>query len=230
MKVLDLNAEIRTELRKNSNRALRRSDLIPAILYGSEKNIPLKINSKDFSTIHKTLKHHNIMINLKIKDGNKEDNKESIIKEIQIDPVSRNILHIDFFEITKGKKIIAKVPLEFVGSALGVKEGGIAEHVLREIEVECLPKDMPDSLEIDISNLNIGDTYKISDISLSEEIRILDNPNQNVASIIAPSKYEEPVAEEEAEIVEGEEVEGEEKAEEKGEEKADKKEDKKEQS
>ena len=138
-----------------------------------------------------------------------------MVKELQLHPVSRDFLHIDFYEIAMDRKIMVNVPITTTGKAKGVEIGGILQIIRRELEVQCYPLDVPESIEIDITNLDIGDSIHVGDIQRQNEVEFLDDENFTVVTIVSP-KIEEKVEEEEEEIEEGEAViaeEGEEKPE-----------------
>ena len=192
-----LKAEVRKEIAKNEGNKLRRQGIIPAILYGKkEKSIPLKINEKDFHQVLST-EAENIVIALKIKDENKISTKTVVLKETQHHPVSKNLLHIDFHTISLKEKLTTHIPLMVTGESPGVKTGGILEHLLWEIEVECLPTQIPEDIKVDISLLNIGDSISVRDLKPPEGVKILDDPEKMVLIIGEPAKIEEEVLPEE---------------------------------
>jgi len=212
---MKLKANIRDTGHKSA-RKLRKDNQIPAILYGRELDSkPISIDYADFREVYKeTLEHTNfIFINI---DG---EEHRTLIKEIQVEPVSREILHIDFQEIYSGQKIAIEVPLRIIGEAPGLQEGGVLETHLREIEIECMPKDLPDHIEIDISELGLGDSIHIEDILEDyPNINIKQSASSSIVSVQLPMVEEEEEVEEPEELEaleEGEEVaEGEEEAEE----------------
>ncbi len=199
MRMFDLAAEQRTKTGKNINRRHRREGFIPAVIYGGKDTHMIRIPEKDFNTINKIHKHENVMVNLKMQGKD----VSCLIKDTQRDPVKNYYLHVDFLELVEGRRIHITVPLELDGVAPGIKEGGILEHFIYQMSIECLPKDMPDVVKADISGLNIGDSIHISDINVPDGVIILDNPEQTVAMVGLPTKIVEPESEEE--ITEGEE-------------------------
>lgn len=225
MQKMLLNAKKRERTGKGAGRELRRQGLIPAVIYGPEiESIPLIINSLELKSVISTEAGENVLIDLKIEDDNKVLQKLVMVKEIQFNPVSRSYLHADLYEVRLDRTITVAVPIHLEGTPEGVKEGGIVQHGLREVEVECLPTKIPESIDLDISMLNIGQGIHISDIQLPEGVDIKADEELLVASVIAPTVEEEvapaeEAAEEEAEAVpEGEEKKEEEKAEEDGQE------------
>jgi large subunit ribosomal protein L25 len=133
----------------------------------------------------------NIVISLKVKDDKKQKSHPCLIKDIQYDPVKGDIVHIDFHEISLTKAIKVNVPVAAKGEPLGVKqEGGSLEHILWEIEVECLPTAIPKHFEVDVSALKIGDSIHIKDITFPAEVKVLNDPDAVVLSVAAPIKEE----------------------------------------
>jgi len=207
---MKLNAKIR-ETGNKIVKKLRKENQIPAILYGKEiDSKPISIDYSEFREVYaETLEHTSfIFINV---DGEKH---RTLIKEIQVEPLSREVLHVDFQEIYSGQKIVIEVPLRIVGEAPGMQEGGILETHLREIEIECLPKNLPDHIEIDISELGLGDSIHIEDVLENyPDINILQSASSSIVSVQMPMVEEEEEVEEPEELEaleEGEEAEGEE--------------------
>ncbi|MBT9148193.1 MAG: General stress protein CTC [Syntrophomonadaceae bacterium] len=127
-----------------------------------------------------------------------------LVKEVQRHPVTGRLLHVDFYRIQQGKKLIVSVPIALTGEAPGVKIGGVLEHMLWEVEVECLPKDIPEKIEIDVSSLNIGDALHVRDLTIGEGGKIVTNSEKTVISIVPPTVIKEEVLPEEEEVVEEE--------------------------
>jgi len=210
---IDLKAQIRKTVGNGPARTLRREGKVPAVLYGPKtKTVLLSIDSKDFEQILKEASVGSVLLNLQIQNG-KAYTRSAMIKELQTHPVSGSFLHVDFYEIDMQKKITAKVPVVAKGHSIGVEVGGLMQYVRRELEVLCLPTAIPESIEVDITDLDIGDSVHVEDISLSGDVEIPADTNFTVLTVLAP-KVEEEVVEEE-ELEEGEELaEGEEAAEE----------------
>jgi large subunit ribosomal protein L25 len=129
-----------------------------------------------------------------------------MVKELQIHPVSRNFLHIDFYEITMDRKIIVNVPVTTTGKSKGVEIGGILQIIRRELEVQCLPLNVPESIEIDITDLEIGDSIHVADIPRQTDVEFLGDENFTVVTVISPKIEEEEVEPEEEEAEEVEEA------------------------
>src|SRR4030043_1795191 len=201
-----LTAEIREGVGKEKAKKLRAKGLIPAIFYGPKsQTISLVIDSKELSKTLQTEAGENVLIDLDIRKGNQSDRKVVMLKDIQIDPLQRITLHTDFYEVAMDEMVIVEVPVHLVGKPEGTKVGGILEQVRRVIEVQCLPGDIPKSIDIDVSALNIGDSIHVQEISV-EKAKIISETNFTIATVVPPA-VEEKVAEAVApEAVEGAEM------------------------
>ncbi|MBW2039804.1 MAG: 50S ribosomal protein L25/general stress protein Ctc [Deltaproteobacteria bacterium] len=201
-----LVAQFRTGRGKEQARRLRRQGLIPAIVYGHRvAPIPIILNAQYLAKVLRGEAGDRTLINLTIEGlGDGPISKTVILKEKQIDPLKRTLLHVDLYSIAMDEEVYVDVPIHIVGKAAGVEKGGVLEQILREIEVKCLPTDIPPRIEVDISCLDIGDVFHVEDIKL-EKVKILADPEQAVVTVAPPAVLEEAVAEEE--IIEEEEKE-----------------------
>jgi large subunit ribosomal protein L25 len=192
MKELQLNAEAREIGTKGDLHKHRENGSIPAIVYGAkEKSIPVWVNEKDFTKVLHTELGENALIKLKVKNTS----KTVLVNEIQRDVISEKPIHIDFHIVSLKKKIEVDVPLHATGEAPGVKvAGGILEHILREIHVSCLPTNIPESINIDVSNLNIGDSITVKDLPGIEGVEVLSDPESILVHITVPTVVEEEPA------------------------------------
>ncbi|MEK6714882.1 MAG: 50S ribosomal protein L25 [Candidatus Omnitrophota bacterium] len=197
MKEVVLNVDIREDIGTGKSKALRKAGFIPCIVYGGKKSQALKILRSEWLKFIHAHKGENVIIDLKITGDEKPSKGNTVmIKDIQYDPVSEEMLHIDFNRISLTEAITVKVPVEAKGEAIGIKlDGGILEHILWELELECLPKDVPKSIEIDVSNLKIGDAIHVKDIKFSDKIKVKHDLDAIVLSVAAPSKEEVASAE-----------------------------------
>ncbi|MGQ9615074.1 MAG: 50S ribosomal protein L25 [Spirochaetota bacterium] len=191
MKEHVLNIKIREKTGKEEAKKLRQRGYIPAVIYGRKGNRIVAVKAKEFEKVFDEIGEHSI-INLRIDEIG---NKEVIIKDFQLDPVRRNIIHIDFLEFELDKLLKTEVPIKILGISKGVKKGGILETFVRDLEIECLPRNIPDFIPINIDELDIGDSIHVRDIKTAEGIRIVDNPDQVVITIGTPTKVEIPVVE-----------------------------------
>ena len=201
MAISSLTGEQRSGVGKSVARKLRAAGRIPAIYYGrGEQPIPLTINAKEVESLIHGASGANVIVDLMVSGAAAADRK-ALIREIQRDPVVGNILHLDLQHISLTERITVEVPIELIGIPTGVKDGGgILEHLLREVEVECLPTDIPTQLEADVSMLNIGDSLHVSDLK-AERVTILTEADRAIATVVPPTVLEEaaPAAEAAAE-------------------------------
>lgn len=205
-----LTAQWRKETGKGAARTLRRQDLIPAVFYGPEVDpVLLSLNYRDLDKLIRTGAGENVIIDLAIETGESTLSHRAMLKEIQVDPVKQNILHVDLYEISMDKKIEVEVPITLIGTAMGVSEGGILQQVSRTLEISCLPDNIPDSFELDVSDLNIGDSLHVSDLKIPSDIEVLVEDELTIATVVPPTKVEEIEPEVPEEEEEGEEVEAE---------------------
>jgi len=201
MEVTDLAAQVRKDQKKGPSRRLRDKGFVPAVFYGrSAENILLAVKSDELIKLHKDKKDH-AFIKLIIDDeGSKKIEKLSLIKELQRQPLTGKLYHVDFYEVDEKRKITMDVALNFIGKAIGVENGGELQHLKREVKVSCLPLDLPDHIDVNVTDLEIGDSVKIRDLKVAEGVTLLDRPDTSVASvaIIKVAKVEEAAKEEAA--------------------------------
>ena len=212
MEKIQLTANVRTTTGNGPARVLRRDGKIPAILYGPDtKPILLTINTHDFELLLKDYNVNQMVLDLVVKNG-KTLNKSVMVKELQTHPVSHNLLHIDFYEISMTRKIKVNVPVVTTGKSAGEELGGVVQIIRRDLEVLCLPGEIPESITVDITELEIGDSLHVEDIELEGDIEIPAEVNFTVLTVTSPKVEVEEEEEIEEEEEEGEEVEGEEAA------------------
>ncbi len=209
-----LTVEPRTDMGKNASRRLRAGGFIPAVLYSHGETEAVQIQEKDFFKLFKGKISESVIFDLHSESKKDFGEKMAYVKDYQRDPVTNQILHLDLFKVTATEKIHTNVPVFFLGTSAGAKMGGILEVEAREVLVECLPRDLPEKIEIDVSKLNIGDAIHARDIDLGEKVRIMLNPEAAIVTVIIPkiAAVEEKV-EEAVVAAEGEEAKEEAKAE-----------------
>ncbi len=227
MEAKKLNAEARTGMRKGAVSRLRRTGKIPAVIYGHlEQPLNITVDEREFRTSFKRITE-NTIIELKLPAGS----HEVLVKDYQKDNLTGQIIHIDFYEFKRGVALKTRVPVRLTGNPVGVKEGGILETLLHDLDVECLPKDLPEEIVLDVAELALGHSIHVRELKLSEGVRALANPEQVVCSVVHRAAEEEAApaaavavegeaAVEGAEGAEGAAVEGEKKEEAPAEEKA----------
>jgi large subunit ribosomal protein L25 len=192
-----IEAQMRTPGGKNVNRRLRNSGIIPAVLYGPGKEtIAMSVDPQIVQDILHSESGRNSIFTINV-DGSAQNN--SMVKDYQLDPVQGELIHVDFIQIAMDRRLQLDVNIELVGEPKGVKiGGGIMDFVTRSIEVECLPADIPESIKVDVSHLDINDYIRVNNIDVDPNVEVLSDPEVVVVTIIPPVKEEAPVVEEEA--------------------------------
>lgn len=191
MEKISLNAQKRNTETKGQLRQLRETGFIPAILYGKKQQpIKLVVSEKELEEATATHAGFNALIDLNIAG---EKPLIVLIRDYQAHPIHRNFTHVDFRAIDVTEKIIVEVPIELLGESIGVKEGGVMEQLLRKVEVRCLPTNIPESFEINVESLNIGDSVHTKGIALPEGVEFLKDTNYTIATVVPPTKEEEVV-------------------------------------
>jgi len=182
--------------KKSSIKELRNADQIPGVYYShdSKSSIALSIDKK---MLNEALKSSSQVY--KISVGEKK--KDVIIKSIQYHPISENILHIDLYGVKMDTQVTIKVPISFIGECEGVKAGGVLNQNLTELDISCLPADIPQSIDIDISNLNIGDSIRVEQVEVDDKLKLVGDTGLLITSVIMPTKEEEQPIEEVVDIL-----------------------------
>ncbi len=193
MERYEMNVKTREKTGKGASRQLRREGLIPAVIYGKDiGSQPLIVDPEDIKGKLNT----NAIIDLKLDD---EKEEIAMIKDYQRDVIKDKIIHVDFQQIFMDEKISVSVPVNIVGTALGVQEGGVLQQLMREIEIDALPSEIPDEVDLDISELDVGDSLQVKDIDFPGGIDVLSSPNDVVVTVVTPSEEIEEEVEEELE-------------------------------
>ncbi|MCH7963457.1 MAG: 50S ribosomal protein L25 [Bacteroidetes bacterium] len=194
MEKVVVEAKERKTINKRSRNNLRNEGRVPGVLYGSRLDpIPIDVTRAAIHPLVFTAKTH--LLSLKL-DGHEE--YDCIIKDVQFDPVSDEIIHFDLIGLTRDEKIQLEVPIRLLGSAVGVKEGGLLQESMHKLNVECLPNNIPQSLEIDVTELNVGDSIHVADLSF-EHITIINPEDTIVVSVVLPKVEQEVEPDEEGE-------------------------------
>ena len=208
MATVKMKMRRRTDTGKQGSKRVRAMGDVPAVVYGEkQENVPVSIEVNDLRAPLSTPAGRNVIIQLALEG--EEASTRAVIRDMERDAVTREILHVDLQRISENKPVVMHVPVTLIGESLAVKEGrGILDHTMRQLEVKCLPRDIPEHIEVDISELEVRHAIHVSDISI-ETLEILDNPERPVVEVLQPTIFKEPGEEEEAaEAVEGEEGEG----------------------
>jgi large subunit ribosomal protein L25 len=195
---IDIRLEYRENLGKNRSKRLRKEGYLPAVFYGPDykEAVPVKVSVDEILPHIHSSHWKTLMFNVIFPDGKKE---MAMIRDYQRDPISRQVLHIDFYQLVKGHRVLVAVPIVLINreSCLGVKKGGVLIQSLHELEMEVLPTEMPDEIHVDIAGLDVGDSLRISDINLPESALVSVDLEDTVVQIVeAVEEVEEEAAEE----------------------------------
>ncbi len=201
MDEIKLDVQIRNEIGSRKIKTIRREDFVPAVVYGGKRGpTNIKVDRRAYERIMRLHKGQSVVFHLNVLEGEKQlRDYSTVVKEEQLDPVSDRLLHIDFKRISLKQDIEVKVPLELKGEAVGVKkDGGSLDHTLWELDIVCLPTNIPEKIEIDVTEMNIGDAVHVKDITLPAGVTTKHDPEGILCSVVPPMKEEAPVSEEEA--------------------------------
>ena len=191
-----LTVQKRVQVGRNAVKKVRKEGLVPGVIYGTgQEPINLEVNSRQLSTVLAHASSENILLELEIVDGDNRHSSLAIIKEVQHHPLQAEIVHVDFHAVSATEKITAEVPIETLGEPVGVKtHGGLLEHILRSLEVECLPGDLPARIEVDVTNLDIGQSVHVKDLQLPSGVEAVTDADLTVVAVSAARVEEEPTA------------------------------------
>lgn len=195
---MKLSAEVKSQVGKGVNRRLRKQGRVPAILYGKHQSpIPMSLNQLEVEKVL-AVGGAGKLITLDINGLNVKDNQTLVMfKEIQRNALTGKLDHMDLYSVTRGEKITIVLPIVFTGDAKEKEKGGTLQFVTREVTIQCLPRNIPESIEVDISSIEMGASIFMGDIKLPETVKLLDDPEKVVASIVTvKAEVEEPVDEE----------------------------------
>ena len=207
MELIELSATTRKTSGKNAARKLRSNNEIPAIVYGAKTDPEmLSINTIDFIKIIRKHGSMGLFFNLII-DGDSGKRKSVMLKDMQMDTFSLSYQHIDFHEVDMDATVTISVSVETIGESLGVKEGGLLQIIRRELDVVCKPTDAPDTIRIDITDLDVGDAIHVEDIDLGDAVEIPHEVNFTVITIVPPTADTDEVSEEDEDLLEEEDEE-----------------------
>ena len=226
MEQIELSAQPRSGVGKEIAKKLRKDGFVPCVLYGPacKEAIPLTVKALELNKTLATGARGNVLVSLKI-EGDKKKARIVMFKGLQRDPLKRDIIHADLYELLMEHKVVVDVPIHLTGKAQGVELGGILQHEARTLKIECLPDQIPDKIDVDVTNLTIGHSIHVKDITMPQGLKVLGEPNLTIALITAPTaEVEVKTAEEaKAEIAKSFEVKEEDKKEETKEEKKEEK-------
>lgn len=196
-----LKVETRENKGKGYLKSLRREGFVPAVIYGEDAgNLLVKIDAKELRNLFQA-GGQNGLIKLAVKAKDQENNYNVMLKDLSKDAIKGQVIHVDFQQVSLKSKIHAKVAIQLVGEAVGVTKGGTLQHDLREVEVEVLPTDIPESFKVDISNLDVGESVHVKDIEEIPNVTIINDGEAVIASILA-TRSEQEADEGEGEVAE----------------------------
>ena len=202
-----LTAKIRDQKGKEAAKKFRNNNLIPSIFYGPDAHpLMLTVDLSDLRQILKKTTSENIILGLKIESDQGSDSRMVMLKELQTDPIKDGYIHADFYEISMDKELTIDIPVRLINTPVGVTNGGILQHVRRELTISCLPNNLIESIDVDVSELDIGESVHIENIDLPEGITSLQDGTLTVATVVAPTVPAEREEEEEIEEEEGEKM------------------------
>ena len=207
-----LNAETREGVRKGPNRRLRATGRVPAVLYGKDHEPTLlSVDAREAERLFQQISVENTIIEIKVKGDSSKI--QALVREVQVGAVRPDLVHIDFYKVQAGVKLEVEIPIELVGVPNGVRQdGGILEQVIHEVPVRCLPDQIPESIQVDVTALNINDSLHISDLKVAEGVEILMDADRTLCVVQVPRAVEEVAAPTEApvtEVIGAEKAEGE---------------------
>lgn len=201
MSELTLEVQERDEIGSGASRRLRRADQIPAVVYGGGRDTKaIKVPRRILLDLLKDAGSENAVFLLRLSGSDKQ--RHCMVRELEVNPITREIVHVDFLRIDMSAKVEVSIHVELVGEPEGVRnEGGILDQVAREIEVSCLPGDIPRQVTLDVSELRIGQHVEAKEIELPDGVELITDPDRVVASVVAPRLPEEEEEEEGAELL-----------------------------
>jgi large subunit ribosomal protein L25 len=191
-----LNVQKRTEIGRNAVKKVKAAGFVPGILYGARQQpVPLKLNGRELASVLAHAASENILVELDFQDGQGDGPTLALIQEVQHHPLKRELVHIDFQAVSATEKVTAEVPIEAIGEPVGVKtRGGLLEHTLRSLAVECLPRDLPASICVDVSGLDIGNALHVRELPLPAGVTSVTDGDLTVFSVLESRVEQEPGA------------------------------------
>jgi large subunit ribosomal protein L25 len=196
MAELTLEVQRREETGKSAARKMRREGIVPAIVYGGDRDpVTISVHRRTISDLI-TKSEHGIRSIFLLKLSDSDKSRHAMIRDYQMNPITRELKHVDFVRVNMKKNVHLQIPIHTSGVAIGQKTGGVVDFVLREMEVECLPGKIPDEIVIDVTNLDVGDAIRVGDLTMPEGVKCLEDDEKVVLTVSAPrAVVEEEVAE-----------------------------------
>ncbi|MBM3889426.1 MAG: 50S ribosomal protein L25 [Verrucomicrobia bacterium] len=218
MQQVALKVNYRKDAGGTAVKRLRNTGLVPGIVYGAHtRPVMVQVPDTELQKALHSSSSENVLVELELSDGGAPEKRLALVQEVQHDHLTGTVIHVDFHEVRADEKLTANVPVMPTGEAVGVKShGGVLEYAMRSLRLRCLPKDMPDHIVVDVSNLNIGQAIHVSEVALPPGVEVLDRKDLPVFTVVAPTIEEEPTPAEaaptEPEVITEKKAEGEEEA------------------
>ncbi len=198
MKTHKLTAQMRKETGKNACSRLRRSGFIPAIIYTHGKSEAVQVPMREFGKLFKGNISESVVIDLEVTGGSAEPEQKVIVKDYQLNPVTDEVMHLDFYKVDLSEKLQTVVPVTTIGTSKGERMGGMLDVIERELQIEALPGDLPEKIEIDVTNLDLGHSIQVKDLPVSGSLRFLADADRIVVTVLIPKAVKEEEVVEEA--------------------------------
>jgi large subunit ribosomal protein L25 len=191
---LKINAQPRTESGRNAVKKIKRAGFVPAVIYGAkDPSQNIQVVERELAKLLGRASSESVLVDVEIQDGAATRNRTALIQEVQHHPVTRAVLHLDLHAVAMDELLTAEVSVETLGEAIGVRQGGgVLELILRTLEIECLPADLPESIKVDVSALEVGDSIHVKTLTLPNGVQVLNDAELTVVSVAAPTVVEEP--------------------------------------
>lgn len=195
MEKVKIKTHFRQEAGKEIAKKIRKESLVPAVVYSKDINMPIQVPLPSLKVLKNIHFSESTIIDMDIEGYKNKDNPISVlIKDVQYNPVTEEVIHLDFMKVSLKERIKVKVPVNLKGECIGVKEGGVLEQMLWEVELEALPLDIPEKIELDVSDLAIGHSIHVEDLTLNPNIKILDSPKDTIVTVVVMKEEVEEVA------------------------------------
>ena len=193
---LKINAQPRTESGRNAVKKIKRAGLVPGVIYGAkDPALNIQVVERELTKLLDHASSESVLVDVQIQDGAETRNRTALIQEVQHHPVTGAIQHLDLHAVAMDELLSAEVSVETIGEAIGVRQGGgVLELILRTVEIECLPADLPESIKVDVSALEVGDSIHVKTLALPAGVTVLNDGELTVVSVAAPTVVEEPAA------------------------------------
>jgi large subunit ribosomal protein L25 len=186
MEKIALTAQVREKAGKGVARGLRRNAQIPAVLYSHGKSMPISMGNKEITTILNAEGGKHALLNLTLQGTKEAAERMALIKDYEVDPISGKLMHIDLMEVAMDEKVKVQVSIHLTGNAVGVKEGGILQYGLHQVEIECFPQQIPSHFDVDITAVKVNESLHVRDIQMPEGVKILNDADSTIVSIQPP--------------------------------------------